>query len=156
MSRLVIAVLVIAASARAAGAQPKDPGPSAAPSATCDILEISASSGDKPSVDAQLDKLKKKFKKPPFSSWNQFKLLMQTDKTLGMRKTEAIKLTHGAASITFNGVVNKSQVRLNVSLDDDKGKNIVNTSTTVEAGDYLVYGHSLPNNDGHLLALTCK
>ena len=24
------------------------------------------------------------------------------------------------------------------------------------AGDYLVYGHSLPDNAGHMLALTCK
>lgn len=153
--RLSIAALVLVATASTAGAQPAPPPPPA-PVATCDLLEISASSGDKPSVDPKLDKLKKKFKKPPFSSWNQFKLLMQTDKTLAMRKGETIKLTHGAATVTFNGVVNKSQVRLNVSVDDDKGKNIVNTSATVEAGDYLVYGHSLPNNDGHLLALTCK
>ena len=27
---------------------------------------------------------------------------------------------------------------------------------TVEGGDYLVYGHALPDNAGHLLALTCK
>jgi len=156
-ARLSIAALVMIAVVRTTSAQPTTP-PSQPPppTATCDILEISASTGDKPAVDPQLDKLKKKFKKPPFSSWNVFKLLMRSDKTLAMRKSESIKLTHGAATVTFNGVVNKSQVRLNVSIDDDKGKNIVNNSATIEAGDYLVYGHSLPNNDGHLLALSCK
>ena len=32
----------------------------------------------------------------------------------------------------------------------------VNNTATFAGGDYLVYGHSLPNNEGHLLALTCK
>ena len=48
-----------------------------------------------------------------------------------------------------------TQKVMTISLDVN-GKNIVNTTATVEAADYLVYGHALPDNAGHLLALTCK
>lgn len=123
---------------------------------SCEVLEITATNGKDPSVDADLEKLKKKFKKPPFSSWNQFKLLMKTDRTLTVRKADELKLKQGSATVTFLGVLNKSQVRLKVTIDDDKGKQMVDNTSAVDAGDYLVYGHSVANNDGHLLALTCK
>lgn len=142
-----------------AAAQPKQatrmqaPPP---PTVTCEFVEISASSGKEASIDPELMKLKKKFGKPPFSSWNQFKLLMKADKQLTQKKAEAIQLKLGKAEATLLGVVNGSQVRLTISIDDATGKNFVNNTSTFAAGDYLVYGHSLPNNDGHLLALTCK
>lgn len=138
-----------------AHAQPKQ-SPPPPPVVSCEFLEVSASTGDKPSVDADLEKLKKKFKKPPFSSWNQFKLLMKADKSLTAKKGEAIQLKLGKAEATLLSIVNGSQVRLTISIDDATGKNFVNNTSTFAAGDYLVFGHSLPNNDGHLLALTCK
>jgi hypothetical protein len=148
---VAVAVLAVGASARA---QPKTPPPP--PTVSCQFVEISASSGDKPSMDADLEKLKKKLAKPPFSSWNQFKLLMKADKTLTAKKAEAIQLKLGKAEATLLGIVNQNQVRLTISIDDAAGKNFVNNTSTFAAGDYLVFGHSLPNNDGHLLALTCK
>lgn len=150
-SWLLAAVLTASATA---SAQPKAPPPP--PTVSCEFLEVSASSGDAPSVDADLEKLKKKFKKPPFSSWNQFKLLMRAEKTLTAKKAEAIQLKLGKAEATLLSIVNGSQVRLTISIDDAAGKNFVNNTSTFAAGDYLVFGHSLPNNDGHLLALTCK
>ena len=138
-----------------ASAQPKQ-APPPPPTVTCEFLEISASSAKDGSIDPELEKLKKKFKKPPFSSWNQFKLLMKADKPLTQKKAEAIQLKLGKAEATLLGVVNGTQVRLSISIDDATGKNFVNNTSTFAAGDYLVYGHSLPNNDGHLLALTCK
>ena len=107
-------------------------------------------------MDPELEALKKKFKKPPFSSWNQFKLLMKAEKTLTQKKAESIQLKLGQATATLLGIVNTSQVRLTISIDDASGKNFVSNTATFAAGDYLVYGRSLPNNDGHLLALTCK
>lgn len=153
-SWLLAAALTLSATAPVL-AQPK-PAPPPPPTVSCEFLEVSASSGDTPSVDADLDKLKKKFKKPPFSSWNQFKLLMKADKTLTAKKAEAIQLKLGKAEATLLSIVNGSQVRLTISIDDAAGKNFVNNTSTFAAGDYLVFGHSLPNNDGHLLALTCK
>lgn len=151
MSRLVIAAMIVGLGAGGvASAQPKD-----AISVTCDFIEINATSEKEASVDPALDGLKKKFKKPPFSSWNVFKLQHRESRTLVQKKSETIKLKLGQADAKLLGTANKSQLRLSISLDVN-GKNIVNTTATVEAGDYLVYGHALPDNAGHLLALTCK
>jgi hypothetical protein len=154
-SWLLAAVLTVFVAGATASAQPKQ-SPPPPPTVSCEFLEVSASTGDKPAVDADLEKLKKKFKKPPFSSWNQFKLLMKADKTLTAKKAEAIQLKLGKAEATLLSIVNGSQVRLTISIDDAAGKNFVNNTSTFAAGDYLVFGHSLANNDGHLLALTCK
>jgi hypothetical protein len=153
-SSLLTAVLTVFVAGATAYAQPKQ-SPPPPPTVSCEFLEVSASSGDKPAVDADLEKLKKKFKKPPFSSWNVFKLQHREQKTLAQKKAETIKLKLGEVEAKLLGTANKSQLRLSISLDVN-GKNIVNTTATVEAGDYLVYGHALPDNAGHLLALTCK
>lgn len=149
---LLGAVLALALALPAA-AQPRG-APAAA--VTCDILEITATTGKEPSVAPELQKLQKKFKKPPFSSWNQFKLMMSESRALKAKKTETIGLKLGSATATLVEIVDTSKVRLTVTIADAAGKQIVNNKSTVEAGDYLVYGHSLPNNDGHLLALTCR
>jgi hypothetical protein len=134
-------------------AQSNPPPP---PTVSCEFLEISATSAKDASIDPELEKLKKKFKKPPFSSWNSFKLLMKTNQQLTQSKEATIQLKQGKATAKLHGIVNSSNVRLAISLEDDKGKNIVNTTATFAGGDYLVYGHSLPDNAGHMLALTCK
>jgi len=130
--------------------------PAAAPSVTASILEVSATTGKTPSIDPELKPLEKKLTRPPFSSWNQFKVLMKTQQTLVKRKPAPIALKVGKATVTLVEIVDKSKCRLSVTIEDAKGKQIVNNTSTVEGGDYLVYGHSLPSNEGHLLALTCK
>lgn len=130
--------------------------PAVAPSVTTNLIEISAKTGASPSVDPELKPLEKKLARPPFSSWNQFQVLMKTQQTLVKRKPAAVPLKIGKATVTLVEIVDKSKCRLSVTIEDAKGKQIVNNTSTVEGGDYLVYGHSLPNNEGHLLALTCK
>ena len=137
-------------------ALPASAQPRGAAAVTCNILEITATSGKDASVAPELQKLQKKFKKPPFSSWNQFKLMMSDSRALKAKQTETINLKLGSATATLVEIVDTSKVRLMVTIADASGKQIVNNKSTVEAGDYLVYGHSLPNNDGHLLALTCR
>jgi hypothetical protein len=122
----------------------------------CEFLEISAKAGDKPAIDAELSPVEKKLKKPPFSTWNQFKLLSRSHKSLAKKKVEPVSLKIGAATATLVEIVDKSKVRLTITMDDDKGKQVANNTTTVEAGDYMIYVHGLANNDGHLLSLTCK
>lgn len=160
MSRLMIAasIVVLGALGGVANAQPtqkQPPPPAQAITVTCDFIEITATNEKAASVDPALDALKKKFKKPPFSSWNVFKMQHRESRTLAQKKPETIKLKLGQAEAKLLGTANKSQLRLSISLDVN-GKNIVNTTATVEAADYLVYGHALPDNAGHLLALTCK
>ena len=168
-ARRWLPVLALALAIPAANAQPTPkqapptpkqapPTPKQAPppvTVSCDFLEITASSGAAPSVDPALVALSKKFKKPPFSSWNVFKLDHKEQKALQQKKLETVMLKKGQVEAKLFGIVNKSQVRLSIALTVSD-KNIVNTTATFEGGDYLVYGHSLPNNDGHLLALTCK
>ena len=122
----------------------------------CEFLEISAKAGDKPAIDAALSPVEKKLKKPPFSAWNQFKLLSHSQKSLSKKKPEPISLKIGAATATLVEIVDKSKVRLTVTMDDEKGKQVANNTATVEAGDYMIYVHPLANNEGHLLSLSCK
>ncbi len=122
----------------------------------CDFLEISAKVGDKPAIDPALKPVEKKLKKPPFSTWNQFKLLSQSQKSLAKKKAEPISLKNGAATATLVEIVDKSKVRLTLTMDDDKGRQVANNTTTIEAGDYVIFVNALPNNEGHLLSLTCK
>ncbi len=122
----------------------------------CEFLEISAKAGDKPAIDPALSPVEKKLKKPPFSTWNQFKLLSHLQKPLAKKKAEPIPLKIGSATATLVEIVDKSKVRLTITMDDHKGKQVANNTATVEAGDYLIYVHGLPNNEGHLLSLTCK
>jgi hypothetical protein len=123
--------------------------------ADCDFLEISARTGDKPVIDGELKPLEKKLKKPPFSTWNQFKLLSRSQKALAKKKPEPIGLKIGSAVATLVETVDKSKVRLTVTVDDARGKQVVNNTTAVEAGDYVIYVHPLPGNEGHLLSVTC-
>lgn len=140
-------------------ATPAFAGPAKAPdvSASCDFVEISAKQGDKPSIEGELTPMEKKLKKPPFSAWNQFKLLSRTQKSLTKKKVEPIGLKLGAATATLVEIVDQSKVRLTVTMDDDKGKHVVNTTTTtVEAGDYVIFVHELAGNEGHLLSVKCR
>lgn len=124
--------------------------------ATCEFFEILAKQGDKPVLDGDLKVLEKKLKKPPFaSSWNQFQLLSRSQKTLAKKKAEPIALKNGAATATLVEIVDTSKVRLTVTMSDDKGKQVNNT-TTIEAGDYVIYVQPLAGNEGHLLSVSCK
>jgi hypothetical protein len=123
---------------------------------SCEFFEISAKQGPSPSIDGELKPVEKKLKKPPFSSWNQFKLLAHTQKSLANKKPEPIGLKLGSATATLIEIVDKSKVRLTVTMEDDKGKQVANNTTTVEAGDHVIFVHELPNNEGHLLSLTCR
>jgi len=127
-----------------------------APKAECDLIEISAKQGDKPSIDADLKPLESKLSPYKF---NQFTLLGRTHHSLAKQKDEAIKLKQASGSLTFIEVVDKSKVRLRITIDDANGKRQVNNSLfTVEAADYLLFGWPISKDkkDGHLLALTCK
>ena len=123
---------------------------------SCEFLEIAAKQGDKPAIDAELKPIEKKLKKQPFSTWNQFKLLSHSQKSLAKKKPEAVGLKLGSATATLVEIVDKSKVRLTVTMDDARGKQVTNNTTTVEAGDYVIFVHEVAGNEGPLLSLTCR
>jgi hypothetical protein len=156
---VAVAIASMIASIIAWGARPAVAGPNDARgevTASCEFFEISAKTADKAAIDSELKRVEKKLKKPPFSTWNQFKLLSHAQKSLAKKKAEPIALRTGSATATLVEIVDKSKVRLTISMDDDKGKQVVNNTTTVEAGDFMIYVHPLPNNEAHLLSWTCN
>jgi hypothetical protein len=131
--------------------------PPAAVSITCDFIEISATKSKTTSIDPKLGPVEKKLKKAPFSTqWSEFKQLSETTRKLDKKKTETIPLKQGSATATLVEIVDKSKVRITVTIDNAKGKQAVNTTTLLDAGDYVIHAVVLPNEDGHLLAVTCK
>jgi hypothetical protein len=155
-TRRRVALLAFALAAVVAGAPPAH---AEGAKVACELLEISATSADKPSIAADLKPLEKKLKKKPFSSWNVFKLLSRPAKELEQNKPETLALTKGKATVLFRDVTagaKKTRVALTVTTEDENGKRIADTKVNIDSGDYIVIGRTLANDDGHLLALTCK
>lgn len=135
--------------------------PAQAPAAlhvTCDFIEIAATKSKTPSMDGRLGPVEKKLKKGPISAqWNDFKQLTQASKRLEKKKTETIGLKHGSSTATLIEIVDKSKVRITVTIDNAKGKQVMSQTSLIEPGDYVIHTVVVPpNDDGHLLAVTCK
>jgi hypothetical protein len=145
---MAIALVGLAAEARADGP------------VACTVLEIEASTAEPPAMDGELKVLEKKLKKPPFSSWNNFKRLGAHAVTLEPMKAGSLTLVHGKAGLLLREVTardkKKPRVQLGITLDDADGKRVLDSKVNVDAGDYLVVGRSLRGGKGQLVALTCK
>ena len=126
---------------------------------TCDVIEIHASTAAAPKIPDELKPLSKKLKKPPFSAWNNFKVLSRASKDIENLKSVQLKLSMGQASLLVRDLkqgAKKLRVALTVTVDDQNGKRVLDTKVNADAGDYLVVGRSLGESEGHLLALTCR
>jgi hypothetical protein len=124
---------------------------------TCDFIEISAIKGKGPSIDPALGPVEKKLKKAPFSTqWGEFKQLSTVSRKLDKKKPEAIALKQGSATATLLETVDKSSVRLNVTIESPRGKKAVDNTSMVSAADYVIFTIVHANGDGHLVAVTCK
>lgn len=125
----------------------------------CEVLEISATTGT-PSMPASLRRLEKKFKRPPFSSWNNFALLSTTKLALRKQVPLPVTMSKGAAEVLLRDVDRSSgkrpRIGLAVTVNDASGKRVVDTKASVDAGDFLTVGYSLPDNSGHIVAITCE
>ena len=122
---------------------------------TCEVIEISAATGKDASIDPEIKKLQKKLAAQPWS-FNQYKLLSRTEKTLEKGKQESLGLKEGSATAKLVETVDKSKVRLMVT-EDHGGKRVVDLTQTISAADWLIVGHPVSaNKDGHLVAISCK
>lgn len=130
--------------------------PAFAGDAECNYMEIVATKSDKPALDPELKPLEKKFKKAPFSAWNNFKKLSSGAVSLTKNKPETQKLKQGSSSMMLRDRSDK-RVELTVTMDDAAGKRVVEAKPAFKTGDWLMLGGpSGANDDGHILALTCK
>ena len=122
--------------------------------AECSYLELSATAGKTPAIDAELKPLEKKLKKPPFSSWNEFHKLSSGEFPLVRLKSEPLKLKEGAASVLLRDRSEK-RIELTIAVDGIDGKRVLDTKSSLPAGDWVLFGNN-NKDDGHILALTCK
>ena len=130
--------------------------PAFAGDSDCSYIEIAATKTDKPAMDPELKPLEKKFKKAPFSAWNNFKKLSSGPSSLTKNKPETLKLKQGSASLMLRDRSEK-RVELTVTMDDAAGKRVLEAKPALKSGDWLMLGGpSGANDDGHILALTCK
>ena len=127
---------------------------------SCTILEIEASNTDSPAQDPELKPLEKKFRKPPFTSWNTFKRLGSYTAELESLKPSALALVGGKAELLLRDITTskskKPRAAFGITLDDQTGKRVLDTKVQVDLGDWLVVGRSMKGDKGWWLALTCK
>jgi hypothetical protein len=128
--------------------------------ATCTAIEIAATKAPEPAMAPDLKPLEKKLRKPPLSSWNSFKVLSSSELSLDSMKPASPKLAAGAVTVILRDVDSKegkrSRLTLGIAMDGQTGKRVFDSKLTLDAGDYVVFGETLPNDDGHFVALTCK
>jgi hypothetical protein len=149
----VLAAVFFAAASLAAPAHAED-------RASCTAIELGASKAASPSIPAELKPIAKNLKKPPLSAWNSFKVMSSSDFQIDGMKAASPKLVAGSVSVILRDVDARSGKRprlsLGISMDGQNGKRVVDTKVSVDAGDYLVFGETLSNDDGHFVALSCK
>ena len=155
-TRLALVAMLLVGTANADGTRSKKKIAQApVVKVSCDVMEISASTGKEASMDAAVKKLEKKLAAQPWS-FNQYKLLSQSTKSLEKGKAESLDLKQGSGTAKLVETVDKSKVRLTVT-EEHGGKKLIDNTTTIAAGDWLVMGHPVPpSKDGHLVAISCK
>jgi hypothetical protein len=130
--------------------------PAFAGDSECSYMEIAATKTDKPQIDPELKPLERKFKKAPFSAWNNFKKLSSGAASLVKNKPETLRLKQGSSTLMLRDRSDK-RVELTVTIDDAAGKRQLEAKPAFKAGDWLMLGGpGAANDDGHILALTCK
>ena len=148
-SALVVTTLVAGASSARAETAP----------VACEVLEISATSGTA-SMPASLKRLEKKFKRPPFSSWNNFAVLSRSTLKLRKQVPQPVAMSKGAAELLVRDVDRstgkRARIALAVTVNDADGRRVVDTKASVDVSDFIAVGYSLPDNSGHIVAITCE
>lgn len=130
-------------------------------SATCDFLEIKATSTETASMDKSLpDKVQKELKKGPFKARNNFQLWGKQSVELAKRKAQRLKLKVGELEAMFRSHSKpegkKDRVNLGLNIDDKSGARVLETKVNVDAGDFILVGRSISDDVDHVIAVSCK
>jgi hypothetical protein len=133
--------------------------PARADHVSCTAIELSMTKGKDPVIPDAVKHFAKKLGKPPYSSWNVFKVLSSEDFTLDSLKSKSLKLAAGSSTVVLHDVDvhpgKKTRITLAVTMDGQSGKHF-ESKVTADAGDPLDYGEVLSNNDGHFVFLSCN
>ncbi len=127
--------------------------------ADCTVYEIRASK-DKGGIDAELRGIRD-LRQGAFKQWSRFEKLASHASSIKHMHSKNVSLIPGKLSVLYSGAVvsagKKPRVRLAVTIDDKKGKRLVNTKTELDAGAYLVLVEprlKIPKGT-YILALSC-
>lgn len=129
----------------------------------CTFYEMAASDG-KPEVDPALQPLRKKLKKPPFSSWKTFKLLKKHDLKAVRMKALNLKLVTGSKlSLLYRDQEaaqgKKVRLRVTFTLDDKNDKRKLNSTLILDSGDFSAIGNEadkLADGGTYIVAVSCR
>jgi len=123
--------------------------------AECDFIEIAASTAKAKPLADELKPLEKKLHQPPLSSYSVFDLESKGHVDLAKLKPDALKIARGHATVLLRDRHDK-RLELTMTLDDAKGKRVLESKQSVNAGDWNLWVHSDGPSSGHIVALTCK
>jgi hypothetical protein len=127
--------------------------------AQCTVTEIKASN-DKGGVDARLDKLKAKLGKPPFASYDTFKLLGEQTVAATRGKPAPVKLVNGSLTLLFKDKLvasgGKARLRFGIDVDDKQGARTISTESKFDSGDPFFIAGQPYDGGTYVLALTCN
>ena len=127
--------------------------------AQCTVTEIRASN-EKGGVDAKLERLKAKLGKPPFSSYDTFKLLGEQTVNADRQKPAAAKLVNGSLTLLFKDKLvaqgGKTRLRFGIDVDDKQGARTISTESKFDSGDPFFIAGQPYEGGTYVLALTCS
>jgi hypothetical protein len=126
----------------------------------CEVVEIIASTTDKPSIDGDLKDLEKKLRTGPFSAYNTFVKSARLARQAARLKAERYDTPKGAVEIVIRGLDRPAKKRprlsLGVQLEDEAGKQYIDADMSVDAGDFLLFARPAGNKQTIVTALGCR
>jgi hypothetical protein len=127
--------------------------------AQCIVTEIRGSN-EKGGIDAKLERLKAKLSKPPFSSYDTFKLLGEQTVTAERGKPSAATLVNGKLTLLFKDKLvaqgGKARLRFGIDVDDKQGARTISTESKFDSGDPFFIAGQPYDGGTYVLALTCS
>ena len=131
-----------------------------ADTASCDVFEIKATK-DGTTIDAELEPLKKKLAKPPFSAWKSFTLTKKHAVKAEIMKSVTLKLAAGGKlGLLYkernDGKGKKPRLRVVMTLDDAQGKRKADITLKFDSGDFCLVGQDAgKDGSAKVLAIRC-
>jgi hypothetical protein len=123
-------------------------------SVSCTLFEVTPSTGAKPAMDSALQPIANKLSKPPFATWNVFRLDTNLSPSLVKGNAQTLTLKSGKATLFLRDHA-QQRALLEITVDDAAGKRILQVNPTVPDGQWFITVTNDKSNN-HLLALSCK
>ena len=127
--------------------------------AQCTVTEIRASN-EKGGVDPKLERMKPKLSKPPFASYDTFKLLGEQAVDAQRGKASSVKLVNGSLTLLFKDKLvasgGKTRLRFGIDVDDKQGARTISTEAKFDSGDPFFIAGQPYDGGTYVLVLTCN